>query len=145
MLKDVQAEDTCVYSRVERGCSRRLGPLGRRYTEGEDRAGQVHCRGNLDVQRLPHPDDSQGRTGAPIMFKPTMKVPEWADTAPALAGLVGYTDAQIVTALSTHVGPKGTPMRPPMPPFRLTRQDAEAVAAYLRTLKPAKPAAAAKR
>jgi mono/diheme cytochrome c family protein len=88
------------------------------------------------------PDMTREMQGAPIAFKPAVKVPEWADTAPALAGLVGYTEAQIVTALTTHIGPKGTRLRPPMPPYRLTKEDAEAVAAFLRTLKPAKPAVA---
>jgi len=71
------------------------------------------------------------------MFKPIVKVPAWAETAPALAGLVGYTDAQIVRALTTGIGPTGNPLRPPMPQFRFDKADAEAIAAYLRTLKPA--------
>jgi hypothetical protein len=37
--------------------------------------------------------------GAVLPFKPTIAVPVWADFAPALAGLPGYNDAQIIRAL----------------------------------------------
>lgn len=80
---------------------------------------------------------SRAMQGSALFFKPIIKVPDWVDTAPALAGLVGYTDAQIVRALTTGIGPTGNALRPPMPAFRFTKTDAEAIAAYLRTLKPA--------
>jgi len=57
--------------------------------------------------------------------------------APPLAGLVGYTDAQIVRAIQTGVSAAGNPLRPPMPPYRFSKDDAEAIVAFLRTLKPA--------
>jgi mono/diheme cytochrome c family protein len=58
---------------------------------------------------------------------------EWALRAPAIAGLPGFTDAQIVTLLTEgHAGDRQPP-RPPMPPFRMSRADAEAIVAYLRT------------
>ena len=90
------------------------------------------------------PDKTKWLQGTPLFFKPTVVVPNWADTAPPIAGLAGYTDAQIVRALTTGVGAKGTPMRPPMPMFRFTQGDAEAIVAYLRTLKPAAPPGAAR-
>lgn len=93
------------------------------------------CHTPMDAKGMP--DRSRSMQGAPLFFKPIAKIPDWVDTAPALAGLVGYTDAQIVRALTEHVGATGNPLRPPMPAFRLTKADAEAVAAYLRTLKPA--------
>lgn len=95
----------------------------------------VDCHSPKDAKGMPDP--ARAMQGAAMFVKPIIKIPDWADTAPALAGLVGYTDAQIVRALTVHVGATGNPLRPPMPNYRLTQADAEAVAAYLRTLKPA--------
>lgn len=94
----------------------------------------VDCHSPLEANGTPDP--ARAMQGAPIPFKPIVKVPVWAETAPALAGLVGYTDAQIVRALTTGVGPTGNLLRPPTPQFRFDKTDAEAIAAYLRTLKP---------
>jgi mono/diheme cytochrome c family protein len=93
------------------------------------------CHTPLDAKGMP--DRSRWMQGSTLFFKPIVKIPDWVDTAPAIAGLVGYTDAQIVRALTEHIGATGNPLRPPMPVFRMTKADAEAVAAYLRTLKPA--------
>ncbi len=84
------------------------------------------------------PDRAKWMGGAALPFKPTIQMPVWADFAPALAGLPGYTDAQIIRALQTSVGSTGNPLRPPMPRYRLSREDAEAVVAYLRSLQPVK-------
>lgn len=53
--------------------------------------------------------------------------------APNIAGLVGFTDDQIISLLTTGKMEGRDPPRPPMPPFRMTLQDAQAVVAYLRT------------
>jgi hypothetical protein len=102
----------------------------------------IECHTPMDAKGMP--DRTKWMQGAPIFFKPTVKVPAWADTAPSLAGLVGYTDTQIVRALQTGVSAAGNPLRPPMPGYRFSKEDAEAVVAFLRTLKPA-PAAGPKR
>ncbi len=75
-------------------------------------------------------------TGAPLFFAPVHPMPVWASIAPRIAGLpAGFTEAQLATFLMTGETPKGiTPPRPPMPPFRLHRSDAEAIAAYLKSL-----------
>ena len=72
--------------------------------------------------------------GAAIAFKPTVPVPAWAEVAPPLAGLPGWTEAQLVTLLTTGKDQKGKPAEPPMPEYRMTREDAAAVAAYLASL-----------
>lgn len=72
--------------------------------------------------------------GAPLSFKNTVPMPRWADVAPPLAGLPGWTEAQIVTLLTTGKGQKGEPPEPPMPEYRMTKDDAAAVAAYLASL-----------
>jgi mono/diheme cytochrome c family protein len=53
--------------------------------------------------------------------------------APNIAGLVGFTDEQIISLLTTGKMEGRDPPRPPMPPFRMSLQDAQAVIAYLRT------------
>ena len=76
---------------------------------------------------------NQKLTGAPIPVRGPSWDMEWAYKAPALAGLPGFTDEQIVMLLTEgHAGDRPAPMRP-MPPFRMNRQDAEAIVAYLRS------------
>lgn len=74
--------------------------------------------------------------GAPIMFNPAVEMP-WAGTAPPLAGLDGWTEQQVLKFLTTGIDRDGKPARPPMPTYRFNNADARAVAAYLRSLKPA--------
>jgi hypothetical protein len=91
------------------------------------------------------PRDNQGRPvegktlqGARIMFKPTAPMPNWAEFAPPIAGLPGFTDAQAITYLTTGENVSGKLSVPPMPPYRLNKKDAVAVVAYLRSLAPQK-------
>lgn len=74
-------------------------------------------------------------TGAQIPFKPVVKMP-WATFAPPLAGLPeGFSEEQLAHFLMTGERPNGRPAAlPPMPPYRMNRDDAEAVVAYLRSL-----------
>ena len=58
------------------------------------------------------------------------------EMAPPIAGLPTMTDQQAVTYMMTGEKPDGTESRPPMPEYRLTREDALAVVAYLRSLAP---------
>ena len=60
---------------------------------------------------------------------------EWCFETPQIAGLPGWSDAEAVKLLMTGQDYRGYTPRPPMPPFRMTRQDAEAVVAYLRSLR----------
>jgi cytochrome c553 len=75
--------------------------------------------------------------GAPIGFAPLAPMP-WAPVAPPLAGLpAGYTEQEVAHFLSTGERPHGLPpVRPPMPGYRLSQEQAEAVAAYLASLAP---------
>ncbi len=75
-------------------------------------------------------------TGSPIPFAPTAPMPAWANSAPAIAGLPpGWDDAAMVRYLTTGERPNNMPpTRPPMPPYRMSRADAEAVTAYIRSL-----------
>jgi hypothetical protein len=62
-------------------------------------------------------------------------MPAWGGYAPAIAGLRNYTDEQAIALLSEGRTLHGQPLRPPMPEYRFSREDAAAVVAYLRTLK----------
>lgn len=77
----------------------------------------------------------QHLTGAAIGVKPIASMP-WAGAAPRLAGLpAGFTAEQLVTFLMTGERPGGRPPAlPPMPPYRMNREDAEAAVAYLQSL-----------
>lgn len=73
--------------------------------------------------------------GSVLAFEPTIPMPVWAPTAPSLRGLPNYTDEEAIKVLTTGIAKTGTPLRPPMPEFRLTEDDAKAVLAYFRKLK----------
>ena len=60
---------------------------------------------------------------------------EWCFETPRIAGLPGWSDAEAVRFLMTGRDYRGYQPRPPMPPFRMTRADAESVVAYLRSLR----------
>jgi mono/diheme cytochrome c family protein len=79
---------------------------------------------------------SQYLEGAPIPVDPppypNMK---WAVKAPGIAGLIGYTKQQGIRLLTEGITSDGRIPNPPMPGFRLTRSDAEAVVDYLKSLK----------
>jgi|YelNatPaOPRAMG01_1025707.scaffolds.fasta_scaffold15905_5 mono/diheme cytochrome c family protein len=83
------------------------------------------------------PDISRALQGAPLGFAPTAPVPGWMALAPPIAGgPAGWNEAKLVTFLETGRKPDGSMARPPMPPFRLSHEDAVGVASYLRSLPP---------
>lgn len=73
--------------------------------------------------------------GAPIDLRPVHPMP-FALHAPSIAGLpAGYTPAQLARFLETGQKPDGSAPRPPMPPYRMSPEDAAAVVTYLGTLR----------
>ncbi len=80
------------------------------------------------------PDVAHQLQGTKLFFAPLHPVPNWADTSPAIAGLPGLTDEQVITLLETGKLPNGVSPRPPMPTYHMHPRDAEAVVAYLRSL-----------
>ena len=72
--------------------------------------------------------------GAPIWIRPVAPIPNWADRAPALAGLPSFTDKQAETVLEDGTGPNGEPLRAPMHIYHMTHADALAIIAYLKSL-----------
>lgn len=72
--------------------------------------------------------------GGPIPFAPPWPN-DWANRAPRNKGLPGYSDEQAIKLLTEGaIGRDGKPLRPPMPRFRMTVQDAADVIAFLRSL-----------
>ena len=71
--------------------------------------------------------------GGNIPFSPPWPN-DWASVAPRNAGLLGYTDEQAMRLLTAGaIGREGVRLRPPMPRFQMTPEDAAAVIAYLRS------------
>lgn len=82
-----------------------------------------------------NPIKAQQLQGAPLMFKPTVPIPSWIPVAPGIAGL-NWSDEEAITFFTTGKRPNGTMAAPPMPQFRMSKADAAAITAYLKTLKP---------
>lgn len=78
-------------------------------------------------------DHSRWLMGGPVAMQTTI-VRDWAIVAPRLAGAPPGTDEEFVHLLMTGISRTGTYLRPPMPQFRMTQADAEAVLAYLKSL-----------
>src|SRR4051794_10290930 len=73
--------------------------------------------------------------GAPVPVKAPVNAKNWALRAPAIAGLPGYDKNQAVRLLTEGITADGRTPNPPMPPFRFSRTDAEAIASYLESLR----------
>jgi mono/diheme cytochrome c family protein len=100
---------------------------GRYIVESVAMCGRCHTPGGDRGE----PDRTHLLQGAPIRSP----LPNMAVQAPRLAGTPPGTDEEFVTLLTTGISRSGAPPRPPMPPFRMTRKDAESVLAYLKSLK----------
>ena len=73
--------------------------------------------------------------GGPIPVRPPWPN-NWAIVAPRNKGLPGYDDDQAMRLLTQGaIGRDGTQLRPPMPRFHMTKQDAADVIAYMRSVK----------
>ena len=80
-------------------------------------------------------DRSRWLLGGPVPYRPAAPTGTWADVAPRLSGRPPGTDEDFITLMTTGISRTGQPPRPPMPSFRLSRQDATAVLAYLKSLR----------
>jgi mono/diheme cytochrome c family protein len=85
-----------------------------------------NAQGELDRTRL--------LQGAPVPVPAPFPTPQWAFEAPRIAGLPGWLTEDAVRLLQTGRSARGYTPRPPMPPFRMTQEDAAAVVAYLKSL-----------
>jgi len=80
-------------------------------------------------------DRSRWLAGAPVPYLPAQPVSHWPINAPRLAGAPPANDAGMITLLTTAIWIDGKPLNDPMPKFHMTRSDAEAVLAYLKSLR----------
>ena len=99
----------------------------------EDVVHCVECHSTRDAQGNILP--AMRFLGGPIPFRPPWPN-DWATEAPRNKGLPGYTD-QLAFRLFTQgsIGRHGTVLRPPMPNFRMSQQDAADVIAYMRSMR----------
>jgi mono/diheme cytochrome c family protein len=81
-----------------------------------------------------NPDRGRWLQGGPAQLRPSYPSPYWALVEPKIGGGPPGTDADFIKLLTTGISRTGSPPNPPMPPFRMTRADAEAVLAYLKSL-----------
>ncbi len=103
---------------------------GKYIVEGVAGCGYCHTPRDRDG----NPDHSRWLEGAPVFYEPARPIEGWANTVPRLAGLPPGSDAELIKLLTTSVARTGKPPRWPMPRFYMTRSDAEAVVAYLRSI-----------
>ena len=80
--------------------------------------------------------EEQEFMGAPFPVAAPGFIPEgaWCVTTPRIAGLPGFTDAEAVEFFMNGARLGRHQPKWPMPPFHLSREDAEALVAYLRGL-----------
>ena len=79
--------------------------------------------------------ESQLFHGGPIPVRPPWPA-DWAILAPRNRGLPGYDDAQAMRLLTEGaIGRDGRQLKPPMPRFHMTKQDAADVITYMHSLR----------
>ena len=72
--------------------------------------------------------------GAPMPLKSPYASAPFAFSTPNLRELARYSEDSMVRLLRTGIGRDGKPPQLPMPPFRMTQEDAESIVRYLRSL-----------
>jgi mono/diheme cytochrome c family protein len=78
--------------------------------------------------------EEQRFMGAPIPVRPPWPN-DWATKAPRNRGLPGYTEELGIRLLTQGaIDRNGQQLHPPMPRFRMTREDAADVVAYMKSL-----------
>jgi hypothetical protein len=80
-------------------------------------------------------DRARPLRGAPMPVRSPFPNQAWAFAAPAIAGLPGWPTEDALSLLTTGRRLGGYAPRRPMPPFRLIREDADAVVGYLHSLR----------
>lgn len=121
--KPAAAEQTPAQDKIQRG---------RHLVENVGLCADCHAA------RLPSGEFDRSRwlQGSTLPFKPLVEMP-WNPVAPPIAGLPTLpNDEDAIKFFMTGARPSGAPVMPPMPAYRLTREEAEAMVAYLRSVKP---------
>lgn len=83
-------------------------------------------------------DRTKWLKGAVLNFTPITPVAKWHKSSPDLTSggrlFERWKEAGLVNFLVTGKNPNGGPADPPMPTYKLSKDDAEAVVAYLKSL-----------
>jgi mono/diheme cytochrome c family protein len=103
---------------------------GRYLVEGVAKCQECHTPRKPDGEL----DGTAWLQGASIWIRPVASIANWADQAPALAGLPSFTEEQVERVLEDGTGPNGEPLRLPMPIYHMAPADARAITAYLKSL-----------
>ena len=103
---------------------------GRYLVEEVAKCSECHTPRDADMQL----ERSQWLQGAPIWIQPSRHIENWAQFAPSLAGLPGYSDEQMERVLEMGLAANGRAIQPPMHIYHLNHDDAQAIVAYLRSL-----------
>jgi mono/diheme cytochrome c family protein len=105
---------------------------GKYIVDGVAMCGMCHTprtdSGELDTSHRPD--------GASVWLMPAHPTENWPLKAPRIAGTPPASDEDMIRLLTTGAWTDGSHLRPPMPQFRMSREDADAVVAYLRSLTP---------
>jgi mono/diheme cytochrome c family protein len=107
---------------------------------GEYLVNEVGKCGECHTPRTPRGglDMSKHLQGAEIWFTPKVKPKEWEGEAPDItaAGVTGkWGEAKMIKFLTTGKNDEGEAPDAPMPAYKLSKDDATAVTAYLMSLK----------
>ncbi len=126
-----QTANRSVGSKNEQGTAGSVA-RGKYIVEGVAMCGQCHTPRTSSGA----PDRMKWLQGAPLWLTPAIPIRDWPLEAPRIAGIIPGTDEDMIHLLTTGIWRDGKPLRPPMPQFRMSRQDAEAVVAYLKSASP---------
>ena len=103
---------------------------GKYIVEGLSRCGQCHTPHDSSG----NPEQNELLEGAAVWLQSAEPSEDWPLKAPRIAGVLPGTDAEMIQLLTTGIWRDGKRLREPMPQFRMTEPDAEAVVAYLKSL-----------
>ena len=83
-------------------------------------------------------DSTKWMKGATLVAAPSTPIPGWHQKSPDITSTSAlwqrWGDDGVVKFLETAKNPRGGKAGPPMPPYTLSHDDAEAIAAYLKSL-----------
>jgi mono/diheme cytochrome c family protein len=107
---------------------------GRYIVEHVAKCGRCHTPHNVAGED--EHDRANWLMGGPLQIQPTYPINNWALVTPRIAGRPPGSDSEFVRLMTTGISRTGSPPKPPMPNFGMTRSDAESVLAYLKSLTP---------